>query len=150
MIILLFCRSILPAAWLVKVTYELSGERKSPSEIRERALRYVDKEDYNLLLRNCEHFATWCVYGKTVSGNVRAGVMGTGVLGFTAVGAGGGVAVGAGVGSVVPVAGTVVGGVVGAFIGTGVGFTAGILAAVLGLGITMLVYEVTDESEEFE
>ena len=143
------CRSILPAK-LVKVTYKLSGKSKSPSEIKKRALRYVDKEAYNPLLRNCEHFATWCVYGKAVSGNVRATVMGTGVLVATGVGASGGAAIGAGVGSVVPGAGTIAGGAVGGCIGAGVGFATGVVGAGLGLGITMIVYEVASESEEFE
>ena len=148
-IFIFYSRSFLPAK-LVKVTYKLSGESKSPSEIKKRALRYVDKEEYNPLLRNCEHFATWCVYGKAVSGNVRAALMGAGIVGTTTVGAGGGVAIGAGVGSVVPVAGTIVGGVVGGCIGAGAGFAAGIVGAGLGLGITMIVYEVANESEEFE
>ena len=126
------------------------GKSKSPSQIKERALRYVDKENYNLLLRNCEHFATWCVYGKAVSGNSRAAVAGAGVAGTTAVGTGGGVAIGALVGSVVPVAGTIVGGVVGGFIGTGVGLATGLVGAGLGVGITMIVYDVKEESEEFE
>ena len=143
-------RAHIPSVSEAKVTYKLSGKSKSPSQIKERALRYVDKENYNLLLRNCEHFATWCVYGKAVSGNSRAAVAGAGVAGTTAVGTGGGVAIGALVGSVVPVAGTIVGGVVGGFIGTGVGLATGLVGAGLGLGITMIVYDVKEESEEFE
>ena len=91
------------------VTYKLAGTPKSPTEIRERALRYVGKEDYNLLLRNSEHFVTWCVYGKPLSGQVRAVAMGTGVVASTAAGGGVGALIGGAIGSVVPGPGTIAG-----------------------------------------
>ena len=120
---------------VVKVTYALSGKPKPPSAIKARALRYVDKENYNVLIRNCEHFATWCVYGKAVSGNVRAVITTTTIAAGTVVGATFGTIVAPGPGTAV-----------GASIGTAVGLAGG----ALGLGITMIVYEVTAESEEFE
>lgn len=40
-------------------------------EIVERAYRCLGKDDYNLLLNNCEHFACWCVTGEKRSEQVR-------------------------------------------------------------------------------
>ena len=132
------------------VTYKLSGTPKSPEEIRERALRYVGKKDYNPLLRNCEHFATWCVYGKALSGQVRAGVMGAATAATTAAGGGVGTLIGGAIGSVLPGAGTVAGAAIGGAIGAGVGGVVGLVGAGLGWVITHVVYEVKEESEEFE
>jgi len=148
--ILLPSRAFPPVADKVdKVTYKLSGPRYPPQEIRKRALRYVNKKDYNIITRNCEHFATWCVYGKGVSGNVRAAVMGTGTTATTATGGGIGALIGGGVGSVVPVAGTIVGAAVGGAIGTGVGFAVGAIGSAVGWSVNQLVQEIKEEEEEF-
>ena len=132
-----------------KVTYTLSGPPYSPSKIRKRALQYVDKENYNPVTRNCEHFATWCVYGKGVSGNVRAVVMGTGTVTTTATGATIGAVVGGGVGSVVPVAGTLVGAVVGGAIGSGVGFAVGVVGSAVGWGVNQVAQKYKEKEEDF-
>ena len=142
-----FPRAFPPVADKVdKVTYTLSGPPYPPSEIRKRALRYVDKENYNLVTRNCEHFATWCVYGNGVSGNVRAAVMGTGTAATTATGATIGAVVGGGVGSVVPVAGTFVGAVVGGAIGSGVGLAVGAAGSAVGWVVNQVAQ--SDKEEE--
>ncbi|XP_067662417.1 phospholipase A and acyltransferase 3-like [Haliotis asinina] len=38
-----------------------------PSKIVERALAKVGEVGYNIFFKNCEHFATWCRYGKEES-----------------------------------------------------------------------------------
>ncbi|XP_019642089.1 PREDICTED: retinoic acid receptor responder protein 3-like [Branchiostoma belcheri] len=50
------------------------------SEIVERARSKLGEEGYNVLWKNCEHFATWCRYGKEQSQQaVVAGSVGTGL-----------------------------------------------------------------------
>jgi hypothetical protein len=53
----------------------------SPDEIAARALAHVDRDGYDLVIDNCEHFATWCATGRRssrqvdiVMGRVAAGV----------------------------------------------------------------------------
>jgi len=46
-----------------------ANERVSESE-------QLDKSDYHVFLRNCEHFATWCVTGKWKSKQAGAVVLG--------------------------------------------------------------------------
>jgi len=53
----------------------------SPDEIAARALAHVDRDGYDLVIDNCEHFATWCATGRRSSrqvdiviGRVAAGV----------------------------------------------------------------------------
>jgi hypothetical protein len=53
----------------------------SPDEIANRALAHVDRDGYDLVIDNCEHFATWCATGRRSSrqvdiviGRVAAGV----------------------------------------------------------------------------
>lgn len=38
-----------------------------PHVIVNRALTAFDRKKYNLVLTNCEHFATWCRYGTKIS-----------------------------------------------------------------------------------
>ena len=98
------------------------------------------------MFTNCEHFATWCVYGKKVSVNVRVVATGGTVAGTTAVGGGTGVLIGGAIGSVVPIAGTIVGG----FIGGAVCVTAGLVSSATASGVTTaLVHAKTEETEEF-
>jgi len=40
-------------------------------KIIERAKSRLGERDYNLVSNNCEHFATWCVYGEAVSRQVQ-------------------------------------------------------------------------------
>ncbi|XP_046583669.1 phospholipase A and acyltransferase 2-like isoform X1 [Haliotis rubra] len=42
-----------------------------PSEIVQRALSRLGEVGYNILFNNCEHFATWCRYGKEESDQVQ-------------------------------------------------------------------------------
>ncbi|XP_048245594.1 phospholipase A and acyltransferase 3-like isoform X2 [Haliotis rufescens] len=57
-----------------------------PDEIVERAKSRLDRVGYNLVLFNCEHFTSWCRYGKSQSDQVDqvaaagARVFGGGVL----------------------------------------------------------------------
>jgi hypothetical protein len=102
------------------VAYSFSGAKYPAETIIERALRNVGHGDYNLWSKNCEHFATWVVYGRDISGQSRA----AGVVGGTVATAITGAVTGAAVGSVVPVVGTAVGTGVGAVVGGGVGVVA--------------------------
>lgn len=38
-----------------------------PKEVVKRALRMLGPLNYNILWSNCEHFASWCRYGKAIS-----------------------------------------------------------------------------------
>ena len=143
-----FCRNFIPAQKVVVVTnnYKRSESPYSPSEIKKRALDYKGKKNYNLVIRNCEHFATWCVYGKAESSNAEAGIaiIATGVIGVS------GAIIGGIIGSVVPVGGTIsgaaVGGVIGGAIGTGIG---GTLSAI-GWGVKRLLHATTKKEEKFD
>ena len=135
--------------FITPVTY-YNLPSKSPSEITRRALRYVDKEKYNLILRNCEHFATWCVYGKAVSANVKTAVAGATAVGATAAGGGIGATIGGIIGSVVPGAGTLIGIAVGGIIGTGIGAAVGVVGVTVGVTASITYDKVRVESEEFD
>ncbi|VDI35978.1 Hypothetical predicted protein [Mytilus galloprovincialis] len=54
-----------------KCTVNNSKDREhrcfTPKKIVERALGMIGPLQYNLLWRNCEHFASWCRYDKAVS-----------------------------------------------------------------------------------
>lgn len=39
-------------------------------EVVKRALSMIGPVDYNILRRNCEHFASWCRYDKSISQQV--------------------------------------------------------------------------------
>ena len=123
---------------------------KPPSEIRRRALRYVDKEDYNIALRNCEHFATWCVYGKPVSANVKTAVAGGTLVATTAAGGGIGAAIGGIIGSVALGAGALIGMAVGGVIGAGVGAAFGVVSVTVGVTGAIVYDNVREEIEEFD
>ena len=145
----LTCRAFPPVSDTVNVvTYGLPPAYQ-PSEIKERALSCVSTKDYNPFTRNCEHFATWCVYGKGVSSNARAAVMGGGMTVAIAVGGGAGVIIGGAIGSIVPAAGTVAGGVVGGTIGSGVGAGVGIIGAGLGWLVNQVIQDDKDEENQF-
>ena len=44
--------------------------RYSPDEVAERALSHEGREGYDLVIDNCEHFATWCSTGRRASRQV--------------------------------------------------------------------------------
>lgn len=55
----------------------------SPSEIVHRAKQKIGTNHYNLVFRNCEHFACWCVTGISESEQVkRASKKGLSFLGL--------------------------------------------------------------------
>ena len=43
----------------------------STEEIVKRAESELGKKGYNILFKNCEHFVTWCRYGKEISQQVE-------------------------------------------------------------------------------
>ena len=43
----------------------------SKEEIVKRAKSNLGEQGYNILLKNCEHFVTWCRYGKEISQQVN-------------------------------------------------------------------------------
>ncbi|KAK7504440.1 hypothetical protein BaRGS_00004306, partial [Batillaria attramentaria] len=43
-----------------------------PEEIKANAIRLLGEATYNLLHYNCEHFATWCRYGRVSSDQAKA------------------------------------------------------------------------------
>ena len=64
----------------VRVRNEPAAEF-SPAEVAARALAHVGRDGYDLVVDNCEHFATWCATGRRTSrqveivlGRVAAGV----------------------------------------------------------------------------
>ena len=147
-----FCRNFIPAQKVVVVTnnYKRSESPYSPSEIKKRALDYKGKKNYNLVIRNCEHFATWCVYGKAESSNAEAGIaiIATGVIGVS------GAIIGGIIGSVVPVGGTIsgaaVGGVIGGAIGGAIGTGIGGTLSAIGWGVKRLLHATTKKEEKFD
>ena len=132
-----------------KVTYtSLVDSQKSPEEIKERALQAFQEQavKYNAVFTNCEHFATWCVYGKKVSVNVRVVATGGTMATTTLAGGGTGVLIGGAIGTaIVPVVGTVIGGFIGAAIGATAG--AGLGATTSGV-TTAIVHAKTEETEK--
>lgn len=132
-----------------KATYKsLRKTKKSPEEIKERALEAFREQavQYNVVITNCEHFATWCVYGRKVSSNIRVVAIVSAVATTTLAGAGTGVLGGAAIGSVVPVVGTAAGGFIGGICGAIAGLAGGATAS----GITtVIVHSKTEETKKF-
>ena len=135
---------------VTKVTYDsMSNTQKNPEEIKKRALQAHHEQavEYNAAINNCEHFATWCVYGKKISGLVRGVATGGTIFLTTAAGGCTGAVAGAAFGSVVPVVGTVTG----AFIGGVGGATAGLVSSATASGITIgVVHSNTEETKKFK
>ena len=46
------------------------GEIHSPDEIVARAQSQIGMRDYNVVVKNCENFANWCVTGRSISRQV--------------------------------------------------------------------------------
>ena len=53
------------------VNYPSHQNIYSPEEIVHRAQSCLGEDDYNLFFNNCEHFACWCVTGKSRSEQVQ-------------------------------------------------------------------------------
>ena len=133
-LLILFCRSPLLLD-VTKVTYG-SLPTINPEEIEARARQALDEQaQYNLMFNNCEHFVTWCVYGKKISDNVATGVA---VTATTATGGTVGVVAGRAIGTAfVPGVGTIVGGLIG---GVG-GAVAGLVSGATTWSITMKIVD---------
>ena len=131
------------------MTYDsLSETKKTPEEIRKRALEaYHGQAEYNVVISNCEHFATWCVYGKKVSVNIRVFFTSSTVATGTVLGAGGGAIVGGVIGTLIlPGIGTAVG----LLIGGGGGAATGLVGSAAVSGITTgVVHSNTEETNKF-
>ena len=54
------------------IEYPSDKVRFSSEEVVERALSRVGEDSYNLVFNNCEHFAVWCVTGRSESRQVIA------------------------------------------------------------------------------
>lgn len=54
----------------------VEGDRFSSAEIVQRACSRLGEDTYHLLHNNCEHFCTWCLYGKPRSTQVERLVQG--------------------------------------------------------------------------
>ena len=100
----------------------------SGEKIRDRAISQIGAADYNIVLKNCEHFARWCREGAKTSRQVNV----VGIGGVTVVGVGFGTLVGAGVG----VVGT--GGAATAA-GATAGATAGVVGGPVGMAVGVVV-----------
>ena len=122
--------------------------KKSPEKIKERALQALrGQAKYNLVFTNCEQFVTWCVYGKKVSGNVRAAAIGGAAAAGALAGGGTGVVLGGVIGTeIFPGVGTVAGGIIGGGIGAVVGAVAGATTSGATVGV---VHLATEETEHF-
>ena len=60
--------------------------RLPPDEVIERALSRLGEDRYNVLIRNCEHFATWAVTGEPRCAQVRRAAAAAGLVLVAAVG----------------------------------------------------------------
>lgn len=58
-------------------------DQDPPDVAVERALSRLGEDQYHLLFRNCEHFATWAVTGRSRSPQVRNGVIGAALFAVT-------------------------------------------------------------------
>jgi hypothetical protein len=81
------------------------SDKDRPQVVIDRAESKLGSKEYNLVINNCEHFATWCCTGRTASQQVRmaSSLTTSGAAAATSIGATAGV-VGA-VGSVAGVSG---------------------------------------------
>ena len=56
-----------------------------PEERIARGYSRLGENTYNLLTNNCEHFASWCVYGASTSQQIRNVLLAAGIPGMTLV-----------------------------------------------------------------
>ena len=61
------------------------GSRRDPDAAVELAMAKLGADDYHIVFRNCEHFATWCVAGEHSSAQVESASSTAGVLGAGAI-----------------------------------------------------------------
>jgi len=54
--------------------------RYSAKRIVERAYSRLGEDDYNLLLNNCEHFVSWCIWGVRSSQQVKQAMLGVAMV----------------------------------------------------------------------
>ena len=93
----------------------------SGKQVAERALSKVGMTGYNLLFKNCEHFAKWCKYNVPICEQVENKVEKSLVLGS--------VSIGGGIGGIIGLVGGPVGAAAGAVVGGGIGAGVGVAAA---------------------
>ena len=93
----------------------------SGKQVAERALSKLGMTSYNLLFKNCEHFAKWCKYNVPMSEQIENGVE----FGLVSIGAG----IGGGIGGVIGLVGGPFGVGAGAVVGGGIGAGVGVAAA---------------------
>lgn len=62
------------------IEYPANKVRFSSKDIVRRALSRVGEDSYNLVFNNCEHFAAWCVTGKSESKQVKAALTHTSTI----------------------------------------------------------------------
>ncbi|XP_074657776.1 uncharacterized protein LOC141910833 isoform X2 [Tubulanus polymorphus] len=102
---------------------DITHEPYLPEKTVARAIDQIGKNEYNLILRNCECFTNWCRYGIEFSHQTYpVGVIGIAAAaacaGGASTGIGVGMGIGAGIGAVAGVGvGAIAGGVVGAVVG---------------------------------
>ena len=65
------------------IEYPSDKVKFSSKEIIRRALSRVGEDSYNIVFNNCEHFAAWCVTGKSESKQVRTVLSSTTVVAVT-------------------------------------------------------------------
>ena len=93
----------------------------SGKQVAERALNKVGMKGYNLLFKNCKHFAKWCKYDVPICEQVENKVEKSLVLG--------GMSIGGGIGGIIGLVGGPVGAATGAVVGGGIGAGVGLTVA---------------------
>ena len=93
----------------------------SGKQVAERALSKLGMTGYNLLFKNCEHFAKWCKCNVPMSEQIENGVE----IGLVGIGAG----IGGSIGGAIGLVGGPVGAAAGAVVGGGIGVSAGLTVA---------------------
>lgn len=116
-------------------------------EVLRRAEQSVGTTGYNLLVNNCEHFATWCVTGKATCAQVRTATSTGAVGGTTTIGAAGGIGVVAAVGEAGGLSGA---GIMSGLAAVGVGGAVGGLASLGALNgaASVVVMQVALKDDE--
>ena len=108
----------------------LLGKIYSGKEVAGRALSKVGEEGYDLIFKNCEHFAKWCKYDTPICEQTEDAVEGgTVVTGLVA---------GAVFGGAIGIIGGPPGMALGAFLGGAAGLAAGGAGALIHWGVTII------------
>lgn len=122
-----------------------------PDAVVARAMSKLGQREYGLRKNNCEHFAHWCVTGKSRSEQVETAASGAGVAGAAAAAAGAAAGTMAAAGSVAGVSGAgIMSGLAtaGALVGGGVVAGLGILGAGPGLVSAAIMGHALKDDED--